>query len=332
MKVSVTGGTGFIACEVISQLIEKGYQVRTTVRKIDSLNGQELKSLFPSVELFEADLLEPGSFDRCFEGVDFVLHTASPFLSTFNDPQKDLVDPAVNGTLNVLHSIEKNLYGDNPTIKRVVVTSSVAAVVHQIPPDDRVWSEDDWNTGSSLTAGPYRLSKYLAEKAAWDWAKGKEDKVKLLTVNPSFVLGAPKMNRADAESVKTLKKILDGTMKATGAGNGCFGMVDVRNVAAAHIACLEKENASGRYIVSSLRGYTHLELAEILKKTREFSHYPLPEHLHSEVTYRPQMNRSKAEKELGIEFIALEQTLPWMARRLVEFGIVPKLELITVNK
>lgn len=127
----------------------------------------------------------------------------------------------------MLASVEKNL----DTIKKVVITSSAAAVVHQHPPEDsthisslsvlhipedKVWTEEDWNTTSSLTAGPYRLSKYLAETAAWDWAKGKEDKVKLLTVNPCFVLGVPRHKRTDGVSITTLVRMLDGTTKESG--------------------------------------------------------------------------------------------------------------------
>lgn len=79
-----------------------------------------------------------------------------------------------------------------------------------------MWTEEDWNTTSSLTEGPYRYSKYLAEKAAWDWWKGKEDKVKLLTVNPCFVLGVPRHRRTDSVSISTLVNMLNGVTKETG--------------------------------------------------------------------------------------------------------------------
>lgn len=233
--VAVTGAAGFVAGELIHQLLERGYTVRGTVRSIE--RAKELLAAFPSLQLFEADLLKEGSFDECFKGVDYVFHTASPFLNQWNDPQTDLVDPALLGTKNVcsvlsypdlqvLSSVEKNL----DTIKKVVVTSSGAAIVSQNPPEDstlvfqtiltlqeeKVWSEEDWNTTSSLTEGPYRYSKYLAEKAAWDWWKGKEDKVKLLTVNPCFVLGVPRHKRNDGTSIETVVNLLNGVSREKG--------------------------------------------------------------------------------------------------------------------
>jgi dihydroflavonol-4-reductase len=161
-----------------------------------------------------------------------------------------------------------------------------------------VWDEEDWNTTSSLTEGPYRYSKYLAEKAAWDWWKvrtslflfllltdhhqGKEDQVKLLTVNPCFVLGAPRHKRADGVSITTMINLLNGKTKEagksllssfivrkslihTGCGVNCFGIADNRNVAQAHVACVENENASGRHLVSSTVGVPFLEYAQVLR-------------------------------------------------------------------
>jgi nucleoside-diphosphate-sugar epimerase len=123
--VAVTGVSGYIGSEVVKQLLEKGYTVRGTVRsKSNTGKVQHLLTLSDALpgqlELFEADLLKAGDFDNVVRGADFVLHTASPFFTETSDPQKDLVDPAVNGTTNVLNAAGK------AGIKRVVVTSSVA--------------------------------------------------------------------------------------------------------------------------------------------------------------------------------------------------------------
>ena len=123
--VAVTGVSGYIGSEVVKQLLEKGYTVRGTVRsKSNTSKVQHLLTLSDALpgqlELFEADLLKDGDFDNVVRGADFVLHTASPFFTETSDPQKDLVDPAVNGTTNVLNAAGK------AGIKRVVVTSSVA--------------------------------------------------------------------------------------------------------------------------------------------------------------------------------------------------------------
>ncbi|KAK9809557.1 hypothetical protein WJX73_001526 [Symbiochloris irregularis] len=158
----VTGASGFVATQLIKQLLEKGYTVRGTVRsvknrrKIESL--QTLAEALPgNLELREADLMQRGSFDEAIAGADYVFHTASPYFATADDPQRDLVDPSVKGTTNVLGSVSKS----KSTIKRVIMTSSVAAVniTGEKPSKGDRFTEEDWNTGSSLTHEPYRYSK-----------------------------------------------------------------------------------------------------------------------------------------------------------------------------
>jgi nucleoside-diphosphate-sugar epimerase len=309
----VTGASGFVAGELIHQLFQKGYTVRGTVRSLS--RSAPLQETFPNLILHEADLLKDGSFDDCIKGATYVFHTASPFLTSWVDPQKDLVDPAVNGTLNVLSSIEKNL----DTVKKVVITSSAAAILQQHHDQDpnKVWSEEDWNTTSSLTEGPYRYSKYLAEKAAWDWWKGKEDKVKLTVINPCFVLGVPHHKRTESVSINTMVEMLNGKLKEKGCPTACYGMVDIRNVAQAHIACIENENASGRYLLSSALAVPQLEIANILRK--HFPDYPLPEKQNGEITYVPRYSQEKTKK-LGIEFYPEEDTIVWMAKGIIDLG------------
>eukprot|EP01116_Phalansterium_solitarium_P018628 TRINITY_DN5002_c0_g1_i2.p2 TRINITY_DN5002_c0_g1~~TRINITY_DN5002_c0_g1_i2.p2 ORF type:complete len:133 (+),score=37.94 TRINITY_DN5002_c0_g1_i2:116-514(+) len=123
MKIAVvTGAAGYVATWVIKKLVDHGgYTIRGTVRS--AANSQELKKAFPSIELYDADLLKDGSFDEVVKGATVIFHTASPYTYDVTDPQKELVDPAVQGTLNVLRSADKS-----PSVKRVVLTSSAAAV------------------------------------------------------------------------------------------------------------------------------------------------------------------------------------------------------------
>jgi len=322
--VAITGVTGYLATELAHQLIHQGYTVHGTVRSVASDSAKDVQHLFPTIKLFEADLLKEGSFDKALEGVSVLYHTASPFvIAGIKDPQTELIDPAVNGTKNVLASAARH------GIKNIVVTGSCASVVEQFPTDDgtKVWTEDDWNTTSTITEGPYRLSKTLAERATFEWGAQHPD-VKLVTILPTFIVGPPHLKRADATSIKFVKDALNGSLKA-GLPAGSVGMVDVRDVALAHIRAAENPHAKGRYIVSSEKGVPRSEQVEILKK--EFPGWPTPEKQIGEVVYKAgnlistgRYSRAKAEKELGIHFIHYDKSICEMGHKLIELGVVSK--------
>jgi len=323
--VAVTGASGYLATEIVSQLLSKGYTVHGTVRSLQGPTATLLQTLFPTLKLFQADLLLEGSFDAALSGVDFVVHTASPFPSKIDNPQVQVVDPALNGTKNVLSSVEKF-----PSIKRVVITGSCASVVEHYPTDGgtKVWTEEDWNTTSSLTEGPYRLSKVLAEKYTWEWAE-KHPHVHVVTILPTFIIGPPLSTRAEATSIKVVKELLDGTTKAAGGMPAtAYGAVDIRDCARAHIAGIENPNAKGRYILSSEKGISRLEYVNILKK--EFADWPLPDKLIGEIQYKGgnvingRYSHEKAKKDLQIEFTPVEKSLLEMAHKLIELGIISK--------
>lgn len=330
--VAVTGASGYIAGQVIKALLEEPgkYRVKGSVRSLaDPTKVAHLRQLFPALELFEADLVNEGSFDTPFQGCDYVLHTASPFQLTVKDPQRDLIDPAVNGTLNVLRAAAKA-----ETVKRVVVTSSVAAITTQaVPPPDKVWTEADWNLDSTIENAPYRLSKRLAEEAAWNFVKelnkeregASKPKLELVTLCPAFVLGPPLSSRTDGESVRAVKGFLTGDFKESGTKPLCFGIVDIRDVARAHVNAIEKNEAVGnRYLLSSNEGYSMLELAQMIRDEEDLSEFrdQLPDKQVGEFAYRPKLSHAKAEKELGIEFKPVKQSVVDMARALISLGIV----------
>lgn len=325
---AVTGASGYIAGELIHQLCTRGWTVHGTVRDLKNKEKvqhlEELAKGTPgTVKLFEADLLAPGSFRECFQGARYVFHTASPFQIGIEDPQRTLVDPALKGTEN---AVGEALATD--TVERVVVTSSVAAVRNTTKPCGSTFDEKDWNTTSTLETEPYPLSKYLAERRAWELVeqhRAAGGKKTLCTINPSFVLGAPRSAHPNSTSVKTVRALLDGTAKAAG---GCLGRqfctVNVNNVAAAHVEAAVRPEASGRYILSCRDPEPHLRYCEILRKL--YPTHPIPDQQHPRQKLNPPsyMDGSKAERELGIHYIPIETSLQAMAEQLMDLGVVPR--------
>jgi len=172
--VLVTGATGYVAGWIVKRLLDEGVIVHAAVRdpadykKIKHLNDLALKT-HGKIHFFKADLLDQGSYEEAMNGCEIVFHTASPFTLNISDPQKDLVDPAVLGTQNVLDAANKTT-----SVKRVVLTSSCAAIYGDTADKESVpngvFTEEHWNTTSSLDHQPYSFSKTAAEKAAWSIA------------------------------------------------------------------------------------------------------------------------------------------------------------------
>jgi nucleoside-diphosphate-sugar epimerase len=275
-KVLVTGATGFIAGWMIKQLVEAGVCVHAAVRDPDNEEKvghlKQLSQKGPgSVMLFKADLTEAGSYDKAMKGCATVFHTASPFILKFNDAQKDLIEPALAGTENVLSSVNATT-----SVKRVVLTSSCAAIFGDaaecIQTPDGKLTEDIWNITSSETHQTYSYSKTLAERAAWKIAEG-QDKWTLVVINPALVIGPSLSGKSTSGTHDILRQLGDGNMKA-GAPPFEVGMVDVRDVADAHIRAAYIKKAAGRHIVfnevQSLLGLANLLTAKY------GSDYPLP--------------------------------------------------------
>jgi len=300
--VAVTGASGYLGSWCVKYLVENGYQARGTVRSLKSAaKVQHLLDMKEPVELFEADLLQEGSFDACFTGCTAVLHVASPFRLHVDDPKKDLVDPAVKGTLNVLEACKR------AGIKRVVLTSSCAAITCQTAfknPEafkDKVWSEKDWNEKSSLEEGPYRYSKYLAEKTAWEFCE--KNGITLTTICPNFIVGPPLSTRIDSLSVKLFLLFLQGVFVKEGVSNAAFGCVDVRTVAEAHILSLQIQGAENeRFLIGGRVSRNHLDLINWLRLDQRFAALKMASHFATPVITCLNYDNSKAVKVLGLKF------------------------------
>ncbi|KAL3142279.1 hypothetical protein ABBQ38_002622 [Trebouxia sp. C0009 RCD-2024] len=310
--VAVTGVSGYIGSEVVKQLLEKGYTVRGTVRsKANTSKVQHLLKLSDALpgnlELFEADLLKVEDFDEVVRGADYVLHTASPVFTETNDPQKDLVDPAVNGTTNVLNAAGK------AGVKKIVLTSSVAAVrsgkFTEPPVNGKLYTEEDWNKTSTLQEEPYNLSKTLAEKAAWDLSK--KHGFQLVTINPAFVFGPVLSPRIDAMTVLMMKSLLEGKTDEFPAR-----VCDVRDVARAHVRAIEDPSASGRHIISQPNNIPSQAIVDILQKR-----FPSNTKLHGkDGDSSPIMDNSKALKLLG-GLHPVSETMVDMAVTMIQLGV-----------
>jgi dihydroflavonol-4-reductase len=260
--VCVTGASGFIGTHVVRELLARGYRVRGTVR--DAANEdktahlRQLPGAGERLELRDADLLEPGSFDDVIAGCEHVYHVASPVFLTAKDPQREIVEPAVQGTQNVLASIEKA-----GTVRQVGVTSSIAAVASTRPRAGHVYTEDDWNEDATLKSSPYALGKTLAEKAVWDWREGldPENRPGLCVVNPVMVFGPVYTRGHMRSSPSVIRDVLVGTFK------GCppigFNIVDVRDVADALVSGVESPQVDGRFILQH-KGLWLKQIAEIV--------------------------------------------------------------------
>ncbi len=264
--VMVTGATGYLAGWIIKLLLKNGITVHATVR--DPNNKEKLKyldelakNLKGNIVYYKADLLEKHSFDEAAKNCELVFHTASPFTNTVKDPQKELIDPALQGTINVLETINKSDF-----VKRVVLTSSIAAIMGDnkdlIKIPDNMAIENHWNTSSTLSHQPYSYSKTLAEKEAWTINKA-QNRWQLVVINPVLVLGPGINPQISSESFKLMKQLGDGSMKI-GVPNFEIGIVDVRDVAQAHFNAGFMPEAEGRHIICA-EPKSFLQIANLIR-------------------------------------------------------------------
>ncbi|KAM1158011.1 hypothetical protein ACFX13_029217 [Malus domestica] len=313
--VCVTGASGYIAAWLVKLLLERGYIVKATVREPnDSKKTEHLLSLDGAKErlqLFKANLLEEGSFDAAVDGCEGVFHTASPVQFSATDPQAELIDPAVKGTLNVLKSCVKFT-----TVKRVVLTSSMAAViVNGRPLNPDVVVDETWYSDQAVCAQLkewYFLSKTIAEEAAWKFSK--ENGINLVTINPSYVIGPllqPTLNL-------TVKMILNLKNDIHDVISSNYISSDVRDVAFAHVQAFEVPSASGRYCFVG-----HVTpVSKVLNILHELHPTFFPK-CEDDKPCEPgfQISKQKA-KSLGVDFLPLEVSLRDTIESLKEKGFL----------
>ena len=336
----VTGATGYVAGQLIKRLLEEGLTVHGAVR--DPQNEEKLKYLNQladehpgTIKYFKTDLLSGDSYLESMQGCQVVFHTASPFIIQVKDPQRDLVNPAVKGTANVLQSVNKT-----ESVKRVVLTSSCASIYGDnrdiLSYPNQIMTEEQWNTSSSLEHNPYSFSKVEAEKKAWEISKA-QDRWDLVVINPSFVLGPGINPKGTSESFNIMKQFGDGTMKM-GVPKIGMGCVDVRNVAEAHFRAAFTPEAKGRHILSS-ESLNFLSIAQLLHE-KYGDKYPLPkkampkwlvwlvgpmvgfsrQYVKDNVNIECPADNSKSKEELGIEYIPIKTSINEFFQQIVDSG------------
>ncbi|XP_060671533.1 phenylacetaldehyde reductase isoform X2 [Ziziphus jujuba] len=313
--VCVTGASGYIASWLVKLLLERGFNVKPFVRDLDDPRKTEhllsLEGAKERLHLLRADLLEEGVFDALVEGCEGVFHTASPTTFSANDPEAELIEPAVKGTLNVLRSCVKV-----PSIKRVVITSSTASIWYNGKPlnsdvvVDETWFSDPVYCEQNKLW--YILSKTLAEKAAWQFAK--ENGIDLVTIHPWIAIG-PLLQPTLNVSSEIFMNLITGAQPFPFL---VYRVVDVRDVAFAHIQAFKVPSASGQYCLvgNVLHSY---ETLKILKEL-----YPalsLPEEQTEALLPKHQVSKEKA-RSLGVNFTPLEMSFRDTVGSLKEKGFV----------
>ena len=274
--VLVTGATGYIARHVVAQLLDAGHTVRGTARSAGSL--ARLKAdLTPhlaeagSVDRFTlvaADLTSDAGWAEAVAGCAVVHHVASPIPSAPPKHADELIVPARDGTLRVLRAAA------DAGVQRVVLTSSVAAVLYGVDRAGKVFTEADWSNPDDPRIGAYEQSKTLAERAAWSFAQSlPANGMQLTTINPGLVLG-PMFGDAMSTSNEMVKKLLDRAFPACPDLTYC--MVDVRDVAAAHLAAMHAPAAAGQRYLCAIDSVSMRRVATVLATEYKPKGYRVP--------------------------------------------------------
>jgi len=330
-KILVTGASGFIASHCIIDLLAHGYQVRGTVRNFDRV--PQLRTMYAKhtdkadeIEFMKADLLSSAGWPEAAYGCDGLFHLASPVPSIQPRDANEVIRPAKEGALNALQAAKVN------GIKRVVLTSSVAAIMYGHPNKVRKYTEQDWTDLSTPNLPAYIQSKTIAEKAAWDFAK--RENIELTTINPGAVFG-PSLASHYSSSLEILRDLFAGKFPLVPKVG--FEIVDVRDVAILHRLAYESPDATGKRFLCT-NGFRWMrDISLLLNEEFPQSKCPTIEMpsllfrlssivLRSIELIKDDVDKVKTAdisqaKALGWEPRAVEEAIISGARSLVEIGI-----------
>ncbi|PZO89338.1 MAG: epimerase [Sphingomonas sanxanigenens] len=332
--VLVTGGSGFIAGYLIRQLVAEGWTVRATVRSLArEADVRRLLAVDDSkLRFFAADLMSDDGWAAAAEGCSHMAHVASPFPATAPRHEDELVVPAREGALRALRTAKA------AGVRRVVMTSSVAAIAYGRPRGVYTFTEADWTDLTSPEIYPYVKSKTIAEHAARDWVAAEGGGLEYCTINPAAVLG-PVLSSDFAASIELVRRLIEGALP--GLPDLGFGIVDVRDVADLHARALAAPDMAGERFIASGPFLRLTDVARILREAmgRDARKVPLrrlPDfvvriagrfdpairQITTELGKTRNMDASHAREKLGWVARPPEETIVATAQSLIDLGIV----------
>jgi nucleoside-diphosphate-sugar epimerase len=337
--ILVTGGSGFIGSHCILQLLATGHQVRTTLRSLKREN--DVRSMLKEggagaidrLSFIAVDLQQDAGWPEAVAGCDYVLHVASPFPASVPNNEDELIVPARQGTLRVLRAAR------DAGVKRVVLTSSFAAIGYGQKEQQAPFNETNWTNPNGQDVLPYAKSKTLAERAAWDFIAQEGKELELSVVNPVGVFG-PVLGPDYSTSILIVQRMMDGAMP--GCPRLCFGAVDVRDVADLHIRAMTHPAAKGeRFLAVAGDFLWMIDIAKMLKSrlgaaaklvpTREIPNWlvrlaslrdPAVKQILPELGKFKNATNEKAKRVLGWTPRSNEESIVATAESLVRLGLL----------
>jgi nucleoside-diphosphate-sugar epimerase len=338
-KVLVTGGSGFIGSHCLLQLLAAGHEVRTTVRNLK--RESEVRALLKEggtdagnrLTFFAADLEKDAGWPEAVAGCDYVLHVASPFPPGVPKDENELIVPAREGALRVLRASRE------AKVKRVVLTSSFAAIGYGQPQQQKPFDETNWTDPTGEDVRPYVKSKTLAERAAWDFIAKEGSGLELAVVNPVGVFG-PVLGPDYSTSILIVQRLMDGALP--GCPKLYFGVVDVRDVADLHLRAMTNPAAKGERFLAVAGDFMSMQgIAKVLKArmngaasrvpTRQLPNWlvriaslrdPAVKQILPELGKRKNATNAKAKRLLGWNPRSNEESIVSTAESLVRLGLL----------
>lgn len=319
MPILVTGASGFIGSHVVKQLLDLGHDVRACARSPLKAKFLETISENGSLEIVRMDLLDLETVRAAVRGCEDVIHCAAALYVGAKDPQRDVVDPSIKGTENLCLALQ-----EEGVVKRIVHTSSVAAIRRTYYKNGDVFSVEDWCDDATVKNNAYGLAKAGGEKVMRGWASTSDLHPRLVTIHPSVVFGPVFDSRHFEGSMSYMKHFVSGPPFVLRIH---INFVDVRDVAAAHVAALEKGENGGRYLLHR-DGLWMQEIGLLLRKLRPRKKWPVKK-LPKLVAYmfaifHPKLNVKQlrstigkwvsydigdVEQQLELEFHSVEDTI-----------------------